>query len=95
MADKKYVYSFKEAHELKLGKDILGGKGFGLAEMTAAGVNIPAGFTILEMYMAVASPSTLEFVAMISSSQSSCNRSISSFSRISCGPIPAAGLMTP
>ena len=46
MADKKYVYSFKEAHELKLGKDILGGKGFGLAEMTAAGVNIPAGFTI-------------------------------------------------
>lgn len=46
MADKKYVYSFKEAHELKLGKEILGGKGFGLAEMTAAGVNIPAGFTI-------------------------------------------------
>ncbi len=46
MAEKKYVYSFKEAHEYKLGKDILGGKGFGLAEMTAAGVNIPAGFTI-------------------------------------------------
>lgn len=46
MADKKYVFSFKEAHEQKLGKDILGGKGFGLAEMTAAGVNIPAGFTI-------------------------------------------------
>ncbi len=46
MADKKYVYSFKEAHELKLGKEILGGKGFGLAEMTAAGVNIPQGFTI-------------------------------------------------
>ena len=46
MADKKYVFSFKEAHEQKLGKEILGGKGFGLAEMTAAGVNIPAGFTI-------------------------------------------------
>ena len=46
MAEKKYVYSFKEAHAGKLGKDILGGKGFGLAEMTAAGVNIPAGFTI-------------------------------------------------
>ena len=45
MAEKKYVYSFKEAHEHHLGKDILGGKGFGLAEMTAAGVNIPAGFT--------------------------------------------------
>ena len=46
MAEKKYVYSFKEAHANRLGKDILGGKGFGLAEMTAAGVNIPAGFTI-------------------------------------------------
>ena len=46
MAEKKYVYSFKEGHEAKLGKEILGGKGFGLAEMTAAGVNIPAGFTV-------------------------------------------------
>ena len=46
MAEKKYVYSFKEAHESKVGKEILGGKGFGLAEMTAAGINIPAGFTI-------------------------------------------------
>ena len=46
MAEKKYVYSFKEAHEAKVGKDILGGKGFGLAEMTAAGVPIPAGFTV-------------------------------------------------
>ena len=44
--EKKYVYSFKEAHESHLGKEILGGKGFGLAEMTAAGINIPAGFTI-------------------------------------------------
>ena len=46
MAEKKYVYSFKEAHAAHLGKDILGGKGAGLCEMTAAGVNIPAGFTI-------------------------------------------------
>ena len=46
MAEKKYVYSFKEAHQGHLGKEILGGKGFGLAEMTAAGINIPAGFTI-------------------------------------------------
>ena len=46
MAEQKYVYSFKEAHEGKWGKDILGGKGFGLAEMTAAGINIPAGFTV-------------------------------------------------
>ena len=46
MAEKKYVYSFKEAHAAKVGKEILGGKGFGLAEMTAAGINIPAGFTI-------------------------------------------------
>ncbi|MDO5330010.1 MAG: pyruvate, phosphate dikinase [Bacillota bacterium] len=46
MAEKKYVYSFKEGKDAKLGKDVLGGKGFGLAEMTAAGINIPAGFTI-------------------------------------------------
>ena len=46
MAQKKYVYSFKEAHQEKLGKPILGGKGFGLAEMTAAGINIPQGFTV-------------------------------------------------
>jgi len=46
MADKKYVYSFKEAHEGHIGKEILGGKGFGLAEMTAAGINIPPGFTV-------------------------------------------------
>ena len=46
MAEKKYVFSFKEAHEGHYGKEILGGKGFGLAEMTAAGINIPAGFTI-------------------------------------------------
>ncbi|MCQ2741936.1 MAG: pyruvate, phosphate dikinase [Bacilli bacterium] len=46
MAEKKYVYSFKEATAAKLGKDILGGKGAGLAEMTKAGINIPPGFTV-------------------------------------------------
>ena len=44
MAEKKYVYHFKDAHGL--GKDLLGGKGAGLAEMTYIGVPIPEGFTI-------------------------------------------------
>lgn len=41
---KKYVYLFKEAYGL--GKELLGGKGAGLAEMTHIGVPIPQGFTI-------------------------------------------------
>lgn len=41
---KKYVYNFKEAHGL--GKELLGGKGAGLAEMTHIGISIPQGFTI-------------------------------------------------
>ena len=41
---KKYVYHFEEAHGL--GKELLGGKGAGLAEMTYIGVPIPQGFTI-------------------------------------------------
>lgn len=40
----KYVYHFEEAYGL--GKDLLGGKGAGLAEMTHIGVSIPQGFTI-------------------------------------------------
>ena len=40
----KYVYHFEEAHGL--GKELLGGKGAGLAEMTFIGVPIPQGFTI-------------------------------------------------
>ena len=44
MADKKYVYQFDEAYGL--GKELLGGKGAGLAEMTHIGVPIPEGFTI-------------------------------------------------
>ena len=44
MADKKYVYHFNEAYGK--GKELLGGKGAGLAEMTHIGVRIPQGFTI-------------------------------------------------
>ncbi|MBE6136007.1 MAG: pyruvate, phosphate dikinase [Erysipelotrichaceae bacterium] len=44
MSEKKYVYPFQEAYGL--GKEILGGKGAGLAEMTHIGVRIPEGFTI-------------------------------------------------
>lgn len=40
----KYVYHFEEAYGL--GKEPLGGKGAGLAEMTHIGVSIPQGFTI-------------------------------------------------
>ena len=41
---KQYVYLFKEAHGL--GKELLGGKGAGLAEMTYIGIPIPQGFTV-------------------------------------------------
>ena len=44
----KYVYFFGEGHaegNAKM-KDILGGKGAGLAEMTNIGVPVPPGFTI-------------------------------------------------
>jgi len=44
MAEKRYVYPFDEAYGL--GKELLGGKGAGLAEMTHIGVRIPEGFTI-------------------------------------------------
>ncbi len=44
MQKKKYVYPFKEAYGL--GKELLGGKGAGLAEMCHIGVPIPQGFTI-------------------------------------------------
>lgn len=40
----KYVYHFEEAYGL--GKELLGGKGAGLSEMTHIGVSIPQGFTI-------------------------------------------------
>lgn len=41
---KQYVYDFK--HGYGLGKELLGGKGAGLAEMTHIGIPIPQGFTI-------------------------------------------------
>ncbi len=40
----RYVYDFDE--ETTGGRELLGGKGIGLAEMTALGVRVPAGFTI-------------------------------------------------
>jgi pyruvate, orthophosphate dikinase len=40
----RYVYDFEEASEL--GRDLLGGKGAGLAEMTAIGIPVPAGFIV-------------------------------------------------
>ncbi|MDP8911824.1 MAG: pyruvate, phosphate dikinase [Actinomycetota bacterium] len=40
----RYVYDFDEAADG--GRELLGGKGVGLAEMTALGVPVPAGFTI-------------------------------------------------
>ena len=48
---KKYIYYFSEGNEAFGGdkttmKNILGGKGSGLAEMTAAGMPVPQGFTI-------------------------------------------------
>ena len=43
MAD-RYVYDFEEP--VAGGRDLLGGKGIGLAEMTLMGVPVPAGFTI-------------------------------------------------
>ncbi|MBA3348159.1 MAG: pyruvate, phosphate dikinase [Actinobacteria bacterium] len=44
MSTAPYVYAFDE--ETTGGRELLGGKGIGLAEMTALGVPVPAGFTI-------------------------------------------------
>ncbi len=40
----RYVYDFTESADL--GRELLGGKGVGLAEMTAIGIPVPAGFTV-------------------------------------------------
>ncbi|HET9322564.1 MAG TPA: pyruvate, phosphate dikinase [Gaiellaceae bacterium] len=40
----RYVYDFDEQTEG--GRDLLGGKGIGLAEMTQLGIPVPAGFTV-------------------------------------------------
>lgn len=44
MAGEKYVYDFSEGHRDL--KDLLGGKGANLAEMTRLGLPVPAGFTV-------------------------------------------------
>ncbi len=48
MAKKKYVYFFGDGNAEGRGdmKDLLGGKGAGLAEMTNLGIRVPSGFTI-------------------------------------------------
>src|SRR6185437_5563375 len=40
----RYVFDFDEPADG--GRDLLGGKGIGLAEMTQLGIPVPAGFTI-------------------------------------------------
>ncbi len=42
--DDRYVFDFSEGTEL--GRELLGGKGIGLAEMMAIGIPVPAGFTV-------------------------------------------------
>jgi pyruvate,orthophosphate dikinase len=42
--DTRYVYDFSDGGGL--GRELLGGKGLGLAEMTAIGLPVPAGFTV-------------------------------------------------
>ncbi len=44
MAPRHFVYDFDEPADG--GRELLGGKGIGLAEMTALGLPVPAGFTI-------------------------------------------------
>jgi pyruvate,orthophosphate dikinase len=44
LSAQRYVYDFDQPSEG--GRDLLGGKGVGLAEMTQLGVPVPAGFTI-------------------------------------------------
>src|SRR5689334_22604418 len=44
MTAERYVYDFDEP--ASGGRELLGGKGIGLAEMTQLGVPVPAGFTI-------------------------------------------------
>ncbi len=40
----QFVYDFSEGADV--GRDLLGGKGAGLAEMTALGIPVPSGFTV-------------------------------------------------
>jgi pyruvate,orthophosphate dikinase len=41
---KRYVYAYEDAADV--GRTLLGGKGAGLAEMTALGIPVPAGFAV-------------------------------------------------
>src|SRR5436305_15261535 len=43
-ADGRYVYDLDEA--ASFGKELLGGKGAGMAEMMALGIPVPAAFTV-------------------------------------------------
>ena len=47
-ADKRYIYAWADGHAEgdATMRDLLGGKGAGLAEMTNAGLPVPPGFTI-------------------------------------------------
>ena len=56
---------------------------------------MPVGLISLLMYIAVVSPSSVEFVAMITSRTSPSSRRISSFKRMSSGPTPSIGEMAP
>ena len=44
MSGKKYVYLFSEGNETM--RELLGGKGANLAEMTKLGMPVPQGFTV-------------------------------------------------
>ena len=45
MESKKYVYLFSEGNASM--KNLLGGKGANLAEMTNLGIPVPQGFTVI------------------------------------------------
>ena len=63
MTKDKYVYDFSEGKADM--KELLGGKGANLAEMTSLGIPVPFGFTITT---AIASVFKYDFAARIMSS---------------------------
>ena len=63
MAEKKYVYPFDEAYGL--GKELLGGKGAGLAEMSHIGVPVPEGFTIMKVVKKSQHLSSIKFSKLL------------------------------
>ena len=103
---KKFVYFFGngKADGNRSMKDTLGGKGAGLAEMTNAGLPVPAGFTIstdaCNIYYANNSklPANIEteMVASCASSRRRPARSLArSSSRSSCRSAPARSFRCP